>query len=215
MEISHLLHFLDNRRRPLAKVIPSLEALRADPDSVLQFESITIPSAPLLGWSLLCGFWVAIPLSWCLFPPFWIIVDKQPKDTHQPAVSLFLGLIYLIATAVANHRLARRQIVLERQGVEFHRKGLQLFFPWAVFRVPLPGASSHEGHIRLDIDHALLSKIELRQAGVVLAAGSDARTADAFVERDQLVIADLFKADGCQIGNLIYEIAQKMAPLRL
>jgi len=209
--IEDLLHWIDQRRRPLQWVVPNLEELLADPTTELKAEEIVIPAAPFPGMSLLLGLMFTFPLLFCVFTPVWIIVSRWPEPYREVAVHIAMITSLVLGVYFANRWLRRRKIVLRLQGVEIHCGGKYVFCPWALFCVPVEALSEADASVILAVNPGSIPSVELRRKGKILATGKAVRTTDFhFKQGMSAVLADVFQARVGPVAKLLIGVGRRM-----
>src|SRR5262245_41729467 len=114
-----IAYLIDRPRKPLSSVLPELDRLLRNPREVLGAGEITIGSAPQRGMAFLFGFFIAVPISWCVFMPAWLIISQLPKENQEIPIIGIMIFCYVLGVLVAERFLRGRWVVMRVEGVEF------------------------------------------------------------------------------------------------
>jgi hypothetical protein len=169
----------DNEKQPLARVVPQLDELCADPQSFLANREVVIASAPY--WVMYVMF--SIVIFFGTFVGLSILAKSivdQGADGPKP-LGIWFAVLMLICVSIFTFQIVsrlfpRRSIILRSDGVRFTERRRAVHCPWALFQGNGRMYSTKEARILMPIDTTVVDRVEQQNSGVAKAFGWSIQT---------------------------------------
>ncbi len=206
-----MMQDIDNWRRSLSAIVPNVEGLRRQPRRWLRHDTIVIRAAWFPIWSLLCGFFVSIPLAWCVFTPLGMLAAQWLPLEPNAVMNVLMPVIYLSGVAIANFWLRWRRIEIAAEGVKFYRRRRHVFCPWQLFQANAGAPRVEEKGASVAVNPQGWAGVHLKRAGRTVREGAAALNGDlSSLTPERLMLQDMYEVRALPILGLLVDLANGM-----
>src|SRR5579884_1197212 len=223
--LNHIFVWIDARlQRPLARAVPSLRNLIADPARTLTDGPIHIGPSRRYGSKLAFGMLMALLGFAILAIVRGLLTDmRRGKQAPHFGDALFLVgcvAVPLIAWIIVRVLFRGATCILTTEGVELRSGQVTVFCPWALFNTRgQPLAFEYHSIGKLDrfvlpVQRAAVPLVELRDGDLVAARGVEVRSrALRFRSGGEAEFTLLYEVSGAELGQLMLTLGRALGQI--
>ncbi len=197
-----------NLQKPLAKHLPDLESLRADPRGYLTVQEVLIGPRRALVVSTVLGLLAGVIV---LIVTLATRADR-PRAKPVEVDDLLIGFLAIVVTSAFSTALLMRWLrggaaILGAAGVQLLYRGRTVFCPWAVFQAPGSPYKPDHNTVLLPIDGRVPVAAGLRGGEVAALVAGDLRGKPLAAHDDaQATLFDVFEVRAADLAELFLHV---------
>ncbi|MBI1915454.1 MAG: hypothetical protein HYS12_12065 [Planctomycetes bacterium] len=207
--------WLDRRSlKQLSKAVANLSELRARPVAVLAEGDVPIGPYRRWGTATALGLVVALVL---LGLGSVVLLAANGMMPPQPGPFFMIGaILFLFGTPVASIALMLRlfqggRLLLKRDGVEVHHRGVTVVCPWSLFNAEGTPFQPAKDRVLLPVDPAAVSLVEVRRADQAIGRGPRTQLkALHFKTANLLEIHGIFEVEPLELAELLVHLGRQL-----
>lgn len=194
-----------NLQKPLAKHVPDLDALRADPRAYFATQEVVVGPRRALVLSVVLGLLAGVVV---LIVAIATRADR-PKAKPVEVDDILIGFLAVAVTAAFSTALLLRWLrggaaILGAAGVQFLYRGRTVFCPWSVFQAPGSTYKPDHNTVLLPIDERVPVAVANRGSEVEAMPAGDLRGKPLTAHDDaQATLFDIYEVRAVDLGDLL------------
>jgi hypothetical protein len=204
-------------RRPLHRVIPNLDPLRADPRGVLMEGPITIPPYVPRGTVFV---WVLLLTLVISCTGILSLIDLNPRGVaaqHREVIALVTLLLVFVVIPIGLWQLLSRMLrggvmILDSDGVRLLYRRVEVYCPWTLFSLPSNLRKEEGKPVVVGVAPSAVPGVIAYQHGHIIATGEEVSTRPLkFVSFFEVELRNLYKAPIEECTELLFHLGKRMA----